>query len=299
MFISQKVQTDLSEAFTNTSEETNLAENVKAEAEQVSNFFTEAADKLYSMLPSIASALIALVIGIVLSKIIVKVLIKGMSKANVDNTAKGFMKSLVKIILYTIVIVIALSIINVPMQSIIAVIGAAGLAIGLALQNSLSNLAGGFIILFSQPFKSGDYIETKDAAGTVESISILYTRLITPDNKTVYIPNGVVSSGMLINYTKKDTRRIDVDIVIPQDNDVKKVETLLLDLIASHDMALKEPAPMVRLGNIGETNITFHLRVWTRTDDYWDLYYDLLEDIKHEFKKNNINTNNKLYINMG
>ena len=149
--------------------EINIKENIKEEAQQVTTMFSGISAKLKAMLPSILFALVVFIIGILLSRFLISILLKGLKKAHIDKTARGFLKSLVKILLYTLVGVITLSLLNVPMTSIVTIIGAAGLAVGLALLGSLSNLAGGFIILFAQPFKSGDYIETPDAAGTVEA----------------------------------------------------------------------------------------------------------------------------------
>ena len=197
--------------------------------------------------------------------------------------------------LYTLIGVITLSLLNVPMTSIVTIIGAAGLAIGLALQGSLSNLAGGFIILFAQPFKSGDYIETPDASGTVESISILYTKLITPDNNTIYVPNGNVSSGKIINYTQRPTRRLSLEFSFNSDCDIKKIKKILVEIISSHEKILKDPEPFIKVGRNAGNKITIYTRVWTLTEDYWDVNFDMFELTTEAFDRHDIKTSQNHY----
>lgn len=275
--------------------EINIKENIKEEAQQVTTMFSGISAKLKAMLPSILFALVVFIIGILLSRFLISILLKGLKKAHIDKTARGFLKSLVKILLYTLVGVITLSLLNVPMTSIVTIIGAAGLAVGLALQGSLSNLAGGFIILFAQPFKSGDYIETPDAAGTVESISILYTKLVTINNETIYIPNGNVSNGKIINYTQRPTRRLSLEFSFSADSDIKKIKEILTEITSAHEKIIKDPAPFIRIGrNVGNT-ITIYTRVWTLTEDYWDVNFDLYELTKEAFDKHNIETSRNHY----
>ena len=211
-----------------------------------------------------------------------------MEKTNTDHTAISFLRSLVKILLYTIVFIITLSILNIPMTSIIAVISAAGLAVGLALQNSLSNLAGGFIILFSKPFKSGDYVETNSVSGVVESISILYTKILTNDNKTIYIPNGKVSDSQIINYSEQPVRRVDLEFGISYSDDVEKAKSVIMDLAKSYDLVLKEPEPFVRLGVQAEDSLQIVVRLWTETENYWQVKFDFTEMVNKAFSENGI-----------
>lgn len=177
---------------------------VDANGLEKKGFFSDLWAKFLDKVPSIGMAIATFIIGILISMLVIKIINKAMKRAKVDGSASGFVSSLVKIILYIIVITIALGMLGVPMTSIITVIGAAGLAVGLALQSSLTNLAGGFIILFNKPFKSGDFIETNGQKGSVESISILYTKLKTEDGKTVYIPNGIVANTALTNCSQKN-----------------------------------------------------------------------------------------------
>ena len=205
-----------------------IQEAASEELKVAKDFFTELGDKIGDKMPSLIFAAITFILGIGISKLILKAIEKGLDRSNLDKTAHGFLISLIRIILYTIVVVIALTIFGVPMTSIIAVIGAAGLAVGLALQSSLSNLAGGFIILFAKPFKVGDFIEADGVSGNVEHISILYTTVVLPDNRTAHIPNGTVAGGKITNYTEKATRRLDLVFSISYSADFRKAKVVLV-----------------------------------------------------------------------
>ena len=212
-----------------------------------------------------------------------------MGRTSADMAATSFLRSLLKILLYIINIIITLSILNIPMTSIIAVLSAAGLAVGLALQNSLSNLAGGFIILFSKPFKAGDFVETNSASGTVQSISILYTKILTLDNKTVYIPNGKVADSQITNYSEQDKRRVDMEFGISYSDDVERAKDIILKLAAKHELILNEPEPpFVRLGNQAEDSLQIIVRVWTAAENYWQVKFDFIEMVNNAFNDNNI-----------
>lgn len=253
-----------------------VAEDTPDFLERIWNGFTDA-------LPTILLALLVFAAGLVLVRVAEKIVGGGMKRANVDDTASGFLVQLIRVGLYTLTVVIVLSVLNVPMTSIVAVIGAAGLAIGLALQNSLSNLAGGFIILFAKPFRAGDFIETSNASGTVECVSILYTKIITIDNKTVYIPNGMVSSAKIINYNEKSTRRLDLEFSIGYGDDFQAAKAILRKLIMEHPLSLQDPAPAVYMSKQDASAIVLLARVWVKSEDYWALHFDLLEQAKQAF----------------
>jgi len=204
------------------------------------------------------------------------------------NTAHGFLKSFIKSILYTIVVIIALTIIGVPMTSIVAVVGAAGLALSLALQQCLSNVAGGFIILFAKPFKAGDTIEINGVSGVVENISILYTQIATFDNKLSYIPNGIISNETIVNRTAKNTRRLDMEFSIGYNSDFRLTQSLIEEIIRKNKLAIQNPAPIVRMSSHGQSSINIDVKVWTKTDNYAELRYDLTEQVKEVFDENNI-----------
>ena len=266
----------------------NTIDETEAVVEQTTSFFSGILQKIQDAIPTVLVAGVVFIIGALLAKLLQKAVKRGMKRSNIDDTAIGFFQSLIRVILYTVLIVICLSILKVPMSSIVAVIGAAGLAIGLALQNSLSNLAGGFIILFSKPFKAGDYIETSGVSGTVESVGILYTRIITPDNKTVYIPNGTISASVISNYTEKKLRRLDLEFSISYESDFDKARNLIRQTINESEIALKEPEPLVRMGRQDDSAIIIFTYVWVDSSNYWELRYTLLENVKKQFDANGI-----------
>lgn len=266
----------------------NAVSTTAKETGRLSKLISGIADKIKEALPSLIFAVIIFLIGLALSKIILRIFTRCLNRANVDITAVGFLRSLLKVLLYTIDFIITLSILNIPMTSIIAVISAAGLAIGLALQNSLSNLAGGFIILFSKPFKSGDYVETNAASGTVESIGILYTRILTADNKTVYIPNGKITDSTIVNFSEQNTRRVDFEFGISYSDDIEKAKSIILKLASEHPMVLEEPEPFARLGLQAEDSLQITVRLWTETENYWQVKFDLTEQVNQAFIDNNV-----------
>lgn len=231
----------------------------------------------------LAAALVVLLVGIIISKLIIRIMSRGLEKSRIDATAHGFFKSLTNTVLYIFVLVIALSVLGVPMTSIIAVIGAAGLAIGLALQNSLSNIAGGFIILFSKPFKVGDFIETNEISGSVDSINILYTRLLTPDKKSVYVPNGNITSATIVNFTDEPVRRLDMMFKVSYDCDYRKAISVIERIVDDHPLALDEPEPFIRMVNMNEGYLSISARVWVNSGDYWTLNFDMQELVRDAF----------------
>ena len=245
--------------------------NVIEGVENASSLLTSITDKFISALPVLAFAIIVFFAGIILSKLVVKFASKFIERSNIENTAGSFLISLIRVVLYILVAIIALSMLNVPMTSIVTVIGTAGLAIGLALQNSLSNLAGGFIILFSKPFKSGDLIEIDNSLGTVNSIGILYTKIITPDNKSIFIPNGKITDAKIINYSEISTRRVDLSFDISYDNDFEKAKNIIKKVIESDSLILREPEPLVRMNAQKESSLGICVQVWTNNEDYWNV----------------------------
>ena len=280
----------LTSVFTETAETTTELQipNVIEGVENASSLLTSLTDKFISALPVLAFAIIVFFAGIILSKLVVKFASKFIERSNIENTAGSFLISLIRVVLYILVAIIALSMLNVPMTSIVTVIGTAGLAIGLALQNSLSNLAGGFIILFSKPFKSGDLIEIDNSLGTVNSIGILYTKIITPDNKSIFIPNGKITDAKIINYSEISTRRVDLSFDISYDNDFEKAKNIIKKVIESDSLILREPEPLVRMNAQKESSLGICVQVWTNNENYWNVLYNMTENVKLEFDRNSI-----------
>ena len=274
-----------------------ITKEVNADVEKASTFFDNLLDRIKSALPTLIFAVIVFIIGIVAVKIITKIISRFMKKSTVDNAAVAFLVSFIRVVLYTIVIVSALTLVGVPMSSIIALIGAAGLAISLALQNYLSNLAGGFIILFSKPFKSGDMIEIDSTTGQIKSINILYTKMLTSDNKTVLIPNGKVADAKIINYSEMPTRRLDMTFDISYSNDFEKAKEIIQGITDRNKLVHKDPEPLIRLGAHKESALEIVVKLWVANDKYYELFYDMSEAVKREFDKHGIEIPyNQLYV---
>ena len=235
--------------------------SIQESVEQTSGLLSDAMGYARKALPLVVIALFILVVGILISKLIAKIVGKAVSKSNVNGAAKSFLVSLIKIILYIAVIIMALSVLKVPMSSIITILGAAGLAVSLALQSCLSNLSGGFIILFTKPFTAGDIIELDESVGTVRDIGIFYTKLVTFDNKTVFIPNGKVTEAKIVNYTETPTRRIDLSFDISYSADFDKVRETVLGIIAEEKLILKTPEPIVRMSSHNNSSISIDVLV--------------------------------------
>ena len=265
-----------------------ITKEVNADVEKATTFFDNLLDRIKSALPTLIFAVIVFIIGIVAVKIITKIISRFMKKSTVDNAAVAFLVSFIRVVLYTIVIVSALTLVGVPMSSIIALIGAAGLAVSLALQNYLSNLAGGFIILFSKPFKSGDMIEIDSTTGQIKSINILYTKMLTSDNKTVLIPNGKVADAKIINYSEMPTRRLDMTFDISYSNDFEKAKEIIQGITDRNKLVHKDPEPLIRLGAHKESALEIVVKLWVANDKYYELFYDMSEAVKREFDKHGI-----------
>lgn len=229
------------------------------------------------------AALLLLAIGFKLVNKLTKKIHKIKAFEKMEISTRNFMHSLINISLKVIIGITALAIMGVPMSSIVAVVGSCGLAIGLALQGSLSNIAGGFIILIFKPFVLGDFISAGDISGKVEDIGIFHTKLITVDNKRIIVPNATISNATLTNASALETRRVDLNFTASYDADISKVEAALLKVCNEHPLVLKDPAPFARLSAHLDSSLQYTVRVWCKNEDYWTVYYDLLKDVKVEF----------------
>ena len=235
----------------------------------------------------VIGGLLLLIIGFkVISVIEKKIKKKNLSK--IDQSVKTFVISFVTISLKVLLIVMFLGIIGVPMASLITVVGSCAVAIGLALQGGLSNIAGGLMILIFKPFKVGDYINTCGFEGTVKSITMFYTVVTTVDNKIVQLPNGNLSNNNIVNYSANSERRIDIDLSVNYNSDIEKVKKVCKKVIESHELILQDKENTIRLKKHDESALVFTLRAWVNTPDYWSVYFDLMEQIKEEFDKNGI-----------
>ncbi|MBQ8960347.1 MAG: mechanosensitive ion channel family protein [Ruminococcus sp.] len=265
-----------------------VASAFQEQADKTSSFLTAAGDKFVKAIPSLITAAIILVLGLLLVKLVSLVVSKTMRRSNVNEAARSFLVSFIRIVLYLVLAAIVLSLLKVPMSSIVTIFGAVGLAISLALQNCLSNLAGGFIILFSKPFSAGDLVEVDGTVGTVRSISILYTQLQTFDSKTVFIPNGKVSDAKIINYTDTPSRRIELTFDISYDSDYSVARALILTYISENSRIMKSPEPIVRMSAHKSSSVAIDVFVWVRNEDYLDIRYSLIEAIKETFDSHGI-----------
>ena len=229
---------------------------------------------------NIISALIILFIGNIIVKAVANSVAKVLQKKKMDRAVVEFIHGLVRYLLFVIVLIAALGRLGVQTASVVAVIGAAGLAVGLALQGALSNFAAGVLIVAFRPFKSGDYVEIGGVAGSVDSIQIFQTVLTTPDNKMVVVPNGNVIGGSITNYSRHDTRRIDLMIGVSYGADLQKTKELLTKSCESDERVLKEPGVQVGVHTLADSSVNFVVRPWVSTADYWNVYFDLMQAIK-------------------
>lgn len=228
-------------------------------------------------------ALAIFVIGRWISRFLVALISRLMKKSGVDHMLVGFVTSLTNAVLLLFIIIAALDQLGVNTTSFIALIGAAGLAVGLALQGSLQNFACGVLLIIFRPFKVGDYIEAAGTAGVIEEIGIFSTRMKTGDNREIIVPNGSIYGGNITNYSARDTRRIDMVFGIGYGDDMKKAREIMQSILAADSRILKDPEPLVAVGELAESSVNFNVRPWVASPDYWAVRFDLNEKIKLAF----------------
>ncbi len=237
---------------------------------------------------NIALAIVIFIVGRLVAKGLVKVIERLLRNAKVDAMLIDFIGSIAKAVLLLFVIIASLDKLGVNTNSLIAMLGAAGLAVGLALQGSLQNFAAGVMLIIFRPFKTGDFVEAGGTTGTVEKITIFNTIMLTPDNREIIIPNGAVYSGTITNFSARDTRRIDMVFGISYGDDIKKAKDILIQAMESDERILKDPAPMVALAELGDSSVNFMVRPWVNRADYGTVKYALTEHIKLAFDENGI-----------
>lgn len=238
--------------------------------------------------PRLLYAATVLIAGWWIIKFILRLLRKTLIKSNVEESLRRFLHSLVSVLLKVLLLFTVAEMIGIRTTSFIAIIGAASLAIGFALQGSLANFAGGVLILLFKPFRIGHFIEAQGFSGTVKEIQIFNTILRTPDNKIIYIPNGPLSGGSITNYSAEETRRVDMTFGIGYDDDIRKAKELLQQLIAADARILPDPAPQVVVGELADSSVNFKARAWCKSSDYWGIFFDMQEKVKLEFDRNGI-----------
>ena len=236
----------------------------------------------------LVAALAMFIIGRIAVGFIVRGVRIAMRKNNVEKTLETFICNLIRWALMVVVIIAAIAHVGIETTSFIAVFGAAGLAVGLALQGSLSNFAAGVLIVLFRPYRVGDWIEAAGISGSVEQVQILTTVLTTGDNKQVIVPNSQIMDSIITNYSAKDTRRIDLVIGVSYDDDIDKVRKTLVDIIGSDERILKDPAPKIAVSELADSSVNFVVRPWSKTEDYWSVRFDLMESIKKRFDQEGI-----------
>ncbi len=241
-------------------------------------------DKGYELIidfgPKVIAAIVIWIIGSWIIKIMLKGVTKAMDKKDYEVSLKKFLLNLLRWALKIILFVVILSTVGIETTSFAAILAAAGLAVGLALQGSLANFAGGVLIMIFKPIKVGDYIEAQGEEGVVKEIEIFTTKLTTLDSKEVIIPNGVLSNGNIINYSTEPTRRINFVFGVGYDSNIKQTKDVLMNVLASHPKVLKDPKPMVTLTELADSSINFAVRPWVLNEDYWTVYFDITESTK-------------------
>ena len=231
----------------------------------------------------IVMALVIFYIGRMVVGIVVKVVKKLLLGRDIDEILVSFLTSIIRWVLLLFVIIAALSQLGVNTTSLVALLGAAGLAIGLSLQSSLSNFASGVMLIIFRPFTKGDFVEAGGASGVIDTISIFTTTMTTTDNKEIIIPNGSILGNNITNYSARPTRRVDMVFGISYDDDIRKAKKLLEDIIAADDRVLSEPAPVIALGELADSSVYFLVRPWAKSEDYWSLLWDTTETVKLKF----------------
>ena len=238
--------------------------------------------------PKLAGALVALAIGWLIIRALTGTLSKVLEKKDIDRSLRGFFTTLFNITLKALLVISVASMAGIQTTSFIALIGAVGLAVGMALSGTLQNFAGGVMILLFRPFKAGDYIEAQGYSGTVNEIQIFNTILKSPDNKTIIIPNGGLSTGSMINYSTEPLRRVDMTFGIGYGEDIGKARSLINDLIAADQRILRDPEPVVLVSSLADSSVNFAVRMWVEAADYWGLYFDMNERIYETFNREGI-----------
>ena len=247
----------------------------------------------------IVTVVIILVVCIVVMKILLKILDRTFCRLEMDRGLHTFVRAAVRVILWLITACLVLGYIGIPMTSFVAVLSVMGLAVTLAIQGTLSNLAGGIQVLASKPFKADDYIDAGSVSGTVAEVGLVYTKLRTVDNKIICIPNGQITSDRIVNYSDQEQRRVDLKFNTSYDDDPKVVIAAIQGVIGAHPLALFTPEPFVRVSAYLDSSVEYTVRVWCATADYWDLYYDLLEQVKAAFDQAGIEmTYNHINVHM-
>lgn len=243
---------------------------------------------IISKIPMIVTALLILIIGFILSNLIGKLVVKGLQAKNVDPSIHSFIRTIVTLILKLAFVLSALSALNINVNSFITAIGAAGITAGLGLQASIGQFASGMQILINHPFKSGDYIDIGSVSGKVYEIKMMYTVLITVDNKRVIIPNSTITSSNIINYNAENRRRLDLCFSVSYDTDISKAKEVIAQVVSKNELVLTNPEPVIAVKEHGDSAVKIACLIWCPSDNYWDVFYYMQEQVKLSFDDNGI-----------
>ena len=250
---------------------------------------------LKQILPVVTSYSIKILVALfvyALGSVIIRLVCRSLNKvkllAKTEGSVRSFTLSFVKIGLYVVLIISVIAILGVPMASVITVLASAGVAVGLALQGALSNLAGGIMIMIFKPFKQNDYVEAAGVAGSVSEVTLFYTVLITPDNKRITVPNGSLMNANVVNYSSEETRRVDLTFSCAKTENVSKVQEILLCVAEKTEKILQDPAPFAKISGSTNEAMQFAVRVWCKNEDYWDVYFDLNQRATEALAENGI-----------
>lgn len=265
-----------------------VTEVIPTSVDQVSQLWTQVQDLVAVWGLKVIAALAIFIIGRWIAIMVRRGVRSMMEKSGADPIIIGFVASIAYIALLAFVVIAALGQLGIQTTSFIAILGAAGLAVGLALQGSLANFAAGFLMIIFRPFKVGDFIEGAGVAGVVEAIQIFTTTLRTGDNKTIIIPNAKLAGDNITNYSAKETRRVDMTVGVAYDADLSKVKNVLTDIISNESRIHADPAPQVAVAELADSSVNFVVRVWTDTADYWGVKFDITETIKNRFDEEGI-----------
>lgn len=243
---------------------------------------------IISKLPLLISAAIIIAVGFAVANLIGNILIKALCAKGIDPSIHSFIRTIVTLILKFAVILSALSTLNIDVNSFLTALGAAGITAGIGLQSSISQLASGIQILVNHPFKSGDFIDIGSVSGKVHEIKMMYTELITLDNKRVIIPNSTITSSNIINYNSESRRRLDLVFSVSYDADISKAKEVLLETVKANKLILTDPAPIIAVKEHASSSINLACLIWCSSDDYWDAFYSMQEAVKLAFDSNGI-----------
>ncbi|MCP3848628.1 MAG: mechanosensitive ion channel [Gammaproteobacteria bacterium] len=248
--------------------------------EKTSELINTGIDMLMQIAPNIIFAILIFYVGKMIAKIVKRMVSRVLTKGKVDPLIIGFTSNIVYMGGLVFVVVAALGQLGIQTTSFIAILGAAGLAIGLALQGSLANFAAGFLLIIFRPFKEGDVIEAAGVTGKVDEIQIFTTTLKTPDNKRIIVPNASLGNGNIVNYSSQTTRRVDLTVGVSYDADLKEVRGILTDIVKKDERILSEPDYQIVVGELADNSVNFFVRVWVKSEDYWDVFFAANESVK-------------------